>query len=63
VLFRGLVELDGTVHHAVVGEPDGRLLERGGTLDEGVDLAGAVEQRVLGMDVEMRAAGCAHRDR
>jgi hypothetical protein len=50
--------LHGAVHHAVVGEPEGRLVEGGGPLGESVDAAGAVENRVLGMDVEM---GEAHR--
>jgi hypothetical protein len=56
VLLAGLVELDRAVHHAVVGEPERRLAELGGPLGELLDLARAVEQRVLGVDVEMRAA-------
>ena len=59
-LARGLVELDRAVHHAVVGEPERGLPERGGALDEAVDLRGAVEQRVLGVDVEVGAGGGGH---
>ena len=58
--LRGLVELDRAVHDAVVGQADGRLAERGGALGELVDLARAVEQRVLGVDVEMRDGRGAH---
>ena len=57
VLLGGLVELDRAVHHAVVGEPERGLVERGGTGRERVDLAGTVEQRVLGVDVEVGAGG------
>ena len=57
VLLGRLVELDRAVHHAVVGEPEGGLAEARGALGELVDLARAVEQRVLGVDVEMGAAG------
>jgi hypothetical protein len=39
----------------VVGEADGGLLECRRSLDQRVDLAGAVQQRVLGMDVEVDA--------
>jgi hypothetical protein len=60
VLPAGLVELHGAVHDAVIGQPEGRLAELGRALRELVDLAGAVEQRVLGVDVEMRAAGGRH---
>ena len=51
VLPGGLVELDRPVHHPVVGEPERRLAEARRTLGELVDLARAVEQRVLGVDV------------
>ncbi len=63
VLAARLVELDRAVHDAVVGEPERRLLELRGALGERLDLARAVEQRVLGVDVEMGAAGVAHRHR
>ena len=58
--LRGLVELDRAVHDAVVGEPERRLAEARRALGELVDLARAVEQRVLGVDVEMGAAGRRH---
>ena len=61
VLLGGLVELDGAVHDAVVGQADGRLIEGGGALGELADVAGAVEQRVLGVDVQVRDGRGAHR--
>ena len=51
VLAAGLVELDGPVQDPVVGESQRRHPELGAAGREGVDLAGAVEQRVLGVDV------------
>ena len=60
VLLARLVELDGAVHHAVVGEPEGGLAEGGGALREAVDVAGAVEQRVLGVDVQVDGVGGRH---
>ena len=62
VLRARLVELDRAVHHAVVGEAEGRLTELRRALGQRVDLAGAVEQRVLGVDVEVGAGGAAHCD-
>ena len=53
VLLAGLVVLDGAVHHPVVGEPQRGLPVGGGALGQRVDPAGAVENRVLGVDVEM----------
>ena len=50
-------QLDRAVHHAVIGQAQRRLLELGGACRERVDLARPVEQRVLGMDVEMGAGG------
>ena len=61
VLLGGLVELDGAVHDAVVGQADGRLVEGRGALGELADVAGAVEQRVLGVDVQVRDGRGAHR--
>ena len=49
----GAVEIDHAVHHAVIGDGDGRLPERLGALDELPDAAGAVEQAVFGVDVQM----------
>ena len=48
-----LVEVDRAGERAVVGERDGRHLELGGALREVRDPAGAVEDRVLGVDVEV----------
>ena len=48
-----VVELDRPVHHAVVGEPEGRLVELCGESGELLDLAGAIQQRVLGVDVQV----------
>ena len=53
VLPAGLVEVDRAVHHAVVGQPQRRLPQRRGALGHRVDLAGAVEQRVLAVGVQM----------
>ena len=50
---RRLVEVDRTGERAVVGERDRRHLELGGALREVRDPAGAVEDRVLGVDVEV----------
>ena len=60
VLLRGLIELDRPIHHAVIGQPEGRLTEARGTLCKLVDLARTIEQRVLGVDVEMGASGSRH---
>ena len=53
VLLAGLVEVDGAVHHAVVGEPEGGLAHLRGARRHRVDLAGAVEQRVLAVGMQM----------
>ena len=60
VLRAGLVELDGAVHHAVVGQAERRLAELRGALRERLDLARAVEQRVLGVHVQVGAGRGAH---
>ena len=46
-------ELHGARHRPVVGQPDGRHVERGGALDQRPDPAGAVEDRVLTVHVEV----------
>ena len=56
----GLVVIDGAVHHAVVGEAERGHAELRGALGELVDLAGAVEQRILAVDMEVRD-GAGHR--
>ena len=48
-LAAGLVEGDGAVHDAVVGDGQGRLSQLLGALRQPVRPAGAVEQAVLGM--------------
>ena len=60
VLLAGLVELDRAVHHAVVGEPQRRLPQLGGPCRHRVDLAGAVEQRVLAVGMKMDGGRGAH---
>ena len=55
-----LLELDRAVHDPVIGEPEGRLPELGRAGGELLDLARPVEQRVLGVDVEV-GAGRGHR--
>ena len=56
VLAAGLVVLHRAVHHPVVGQPQRRLPVGGRALGQRVDAAGAVEDRVLGVDVEMGEA-------
>ena len=51
--FAGLVEIDCAVHDAVVGHGDGVHAQFFGAQDERLDVAGPVEQAVLGMEVEM----------
>ena len=63
VLLAGLVELDRAVHHAVVGEAERGLAERRRARGEAVDVRRAVEQRVLGVDVQMRAGVACSRSR
>ena len=51
--FGGLVEIDAAVEVAVVGHGDGGHFEFHGFGDEFVDAHGAIEEGVLGVDVEM----------
>src|SRR3954453_18222682 len=60
VLRARLVELDRAVHHAVVGQAERGLAELGGPRGERLDVARAVEQRVLRVDVEVGAGRRAH---
>ena len=62
VLGARLVELDRAVHDAVVGQAERRLAELRGARRQRVDLARAVEQRVLGVHVQMGAGWGAHSD-
>ena len=50
---RFLVEVDGAVQRAVVGHRDGVLAERGDAIHHVRDAAEAVEQRELGVKVEV----------
>jgi hypothetical protein len=52
-----LVELDGAGERSVVGERDGRHLEFGGAGREIRDPTGPVEDRELGVDVEVNELG------
>src|SRR5262249_31406975 len=54
------VELDRSGERAVVGEPDGRHLEFGRAADELRDAARPVQDRVLGVDVQMDEGRCGH---
>ena len=49
----GLVEVDRAVHDAVVGESDRGHVELGRSSHHRLDAAGAIEQRVLGVVVEV----------
>ena len=55
VLAAGVVQLHRAVHHSVIGQTERRLAELRGAGGEILDLAGAVEQRVLGVHVQMGA--------
>ncbi len=49
----GVEKLDGAEHVAMVGERDGGLAQLDGAFHQAVDFAGAVEQAVVGVDVEV----------
>ena len=55
------VELDGAGERAVVGERDGGHLQLGGPSGQRGDAASAVEDRVLGVDVEVDERRLGHR--
>lgn len=61
VLGAGLLKLDHAVHHAMVGQSERWLTELGGTGGKRLDFACAVEQGVLGVDVQMSAEAVSHR--
>ena len=48
-----LVKLQDAVHIAVIGQRQGRHAERLGSVDQRVDLAGAVEEGLVRVDVQM----------
>ena len=57
VLLTGLVEVDRAVHHAVVGQPQRRLPQLRRPRRHRLDLAGAIQQRVLAVRVEVDGGG------
>ena len=57
LVLRRLEELDRARERAVIGERDGRHLELRGALRERGDPAGAVEDRVLAVDVQVDEVG------
>jgi hypothetical protein len=59
-LLRSQVEIDATEEVAVVGEGDGRKLEVLRLLHQLLELGGAVEEAVLGVDVQMDEFGVLH---
>ena len=59
--FGGVVELDGAEEIAVIGHADGGHLLFGADLHELVDFAGAVEQGIVGVVVEVDEWGFGHR--
>ncbi len=60
VLLGLLDELNRPGEGAVIGQPDGRHLELGGTRRELGDAARPVENRVLGVDVKVNERGLTH---
>jgi hypothetical protein len=54
------MELDGAGERAVIGERDGRHLELGSPRGERRDPARSVQDRVLGVDVEMDEGRLGH---
>ena len=57
---RMLEELDGPCHRAVIGEADRRHIELGRPRNQVGDPARAVENRVLGVDVQVDERGLRH---
>ena len=53
VRLRGVIELDRAEQIAVIGHGDGGHLLLDGDLHELVDIAGAVEQRIVGVAMQM----------
>jgi hypothetical protein len=60
LLVHGVEEVDGAVDVAVVGDGGGGLADFGEVLGELVDVAGTVEERVVGVEMEVREL-CCHR--
>ena len=59
-LGRLLVEVEGPIHIAVVGDGDGAHAELGGALDQILHPDRAVEKRVLGVQMQMSKISAAH---
>ena len=57
LLFALLVKIDDAVHDAVVGNSDSGLSQRLGTLYQSLDAAGAIEEAVFAVDVQMDKIG------
>ena len=55
--LRGLEEVHGAVDVAVVGHGDGLLAQRGNAVNEFLDVAGSVEEGVLGVQMEVGEFG------
>jgi len=60
-LFCRLVELNGSVHYTVVGKGDGGHVQVGGPFHHLLHAAGAVQQAVLGVVVQMYELRVCHR--
>ncbi len=58
LLLHGVEEVDGAVDVAVVGDGGGGLADLGEVLGELVDVAGAVEEGVVGVEMEVRELCC-----
>ena len=54
--FCGFIEVNTTVHHAVVGDGNGGLSQLLHPVHDPVDAAGAVQKAVFGMDMQMYKA-------
>jgi hypothetical protein len=55
--FGGIVELNGTEHVAMISEGHGLHAQGGGAVHQAIDPTGAVQQAVVGVDVEMDEIG------
>ena len=61
VADRLAIEFHRAEHVAVIGHGDGRLLERLDTLEQFVDLVGAVQETVFSMAMKMNETRVFHR--
>ncbi len=58
LLVHGVEEMDGAVDVAVVGDGGGGLTNFGEVLGELVDVAGTVQEGVVGVEMEVRELSC-----